>query len=152
MQAVSRRQCPGSDPAEAFHVPINRGNPAEISPISSSLPSGGSTLVAAAIPAVDRFVLDLNRGVLLADGLDRAVRAKTFALLLHLVENAERLIDRDEITHAIWPDVFVADDSITQCIREFRRALDDDEQRLVRTLPRRGYSIRPLTGPARLAA
>jgi hypothetical protein len=81
MEAVSRRQRPGMDPAEAFHVPTNRGNPAEISPISSSLPSGSSTLVAAAIPEVDRFVLDLNRGVLLTDGLERAVRAKTFAPL-----------------------------------------------------------------------
>jgi DNA-binding winged helix-turn-helix (wHTH) protein len=109
-------------------------------------------VVAAAIPAVDRLVLDLNRGVLLADGLERVVRPKTFALLRHLVENAERLINRDEIMHAVWPDVFVTDDSITQRIREICRALDDDQQRLVRTLPRRGYLIRPLTAAARLAA
>lgn len=69
------------------------------------------------------------------------MRAKTFALLRHLVENAERLIDRNEIMQAVWPDVYVTDDSIAQCIREIRRALDDDQQRLLRTLPRRGYLL-----------
>lgn len=42
---------------------------------------------------------------------------------------------------AVWPDVYVTDDSIAQCIREIRRALDDDQQRLLRTLPRRGYLL-----------
>jgi TolB-like protein len=73
------------------------------------------------------------------DGIERAVRAKTFALPRLFVENPERIIDRDEIMRAVWPDVFVTDDSIAQCIREIRRALDDDQQRLLRTLPRRGY-------------
>ena len=40
---------------------------------------------------------------------------------------------------AIWPDVFVTDDSITQCVGEIRRALGDVAPRLLQTLPRRGY-------------
>ncbi|MGA3001638.1 MAG: winged helix-turn-helix domain-containing protein [Acetobacteraceae bacterium] len=67
------------------------------------------------------------------------MRAKTFALLRHFVENSGRLVDRDEIMQAVWPDVYVTDDSIAHCIREIRRALEDDQQRLLRTLPRRGY-------------
>jgi TolB-like protein len=95
-------------------------------------------------PAVyrfDRFVLDLRRGVLLSDGAERALRPKSFALLRHLVENAERLIGRDEIMQAVWPDLFVTEDSITQCIREIRRALGDEAQGVLRTLPRRGYRL-----------
>ena len=40
---------------------------------------------------------------------------------------------------AVWPDVFVTDNSITQCVRDIRRALGDEAQRLLRTVPRRGY-------------
>ena len=40
---------------------------------------------------------------------------------------------------AIWPDVFVTDDSITQCVGEIRRALGEAAPRLLQTLPRRGY-------------
>jgi adenylate cyclase len=87
----------------------------------------------------DRFVLHLDRGALLEDGAERTLRPKSFALLRHLVENPGRLIGRDEIMQAVWPGVFVSDDSIAQCIGDIRRALGDDAQRLLRTLPRRGY-------------
>jgi TolB-like protein len=39
----------------------------------------------------------------------------------------------------VWPDVFVTDDSIAQCISDIRRALGDNDQKLLRTLPRRGF-------------
>ena len=56
-----------------------------------------------------------------------------------MVENANRLIDRDEIMAAVWPGVFVTDDSIGQCLKDVRRALGDEQQRILRTVPRRGY-------------
>jgi adenylate cyclase len=86
-----------------------------------------------------RFDLDLRRGALLEDGAERALRPKAFALLRHFAENPGRLIGRDEIMATVWPGVFVSDDSIAQCVKEIRRALGDEEQALLRTLPRRGY-------------
>ena len=87
----------------------------------------------------NRFLLDLQRGVLLADGTECRVRPKSLALLRHLVENPGRLIDRDEIMRAVWPGVFVTDDSIAQCISDIRRALGDTERKVLRTMSRRGY-------------
>src|SRR4051794_2812020 len=87
----------------------------------------------------DRFLLDLRRGVLLADGVECRLRPKSFALLQLLVENPGRLIDRDEIMQVVWPGVFVTDDSIAQCVRDIRRNLGDSEQRLLRTMKGRGY-------------
>ena len=96
----------------------------------------------AALPVCrfEGFTLGLARGLLLAaDGAEIARRPKALALLRYLVEHPGRLIDRDELMQAVWPGVFVTDDSVTQCVKEVRRALDDAEQRLLRTLPRRGY-------------
>src|SRR5689334_20789247 len=88
----------------------------------------------------DRFTLDLARGMLLAsDGAELPLRPKSFALLQFLVENAGRLLNRDAIMRTVWPDVFVTDDSIAQCVRDIRRALGDEAQRLLRTMQRRGY-------------
>src|SRR5215213_10934075 len=88
----------------------------------------------------DRFVLDLNRGALVtADGAELALRPKSYALLRLFVENAGRLLDRDAIMAAVWPGVFVADDSVTQCVRDIRRALGDEKQTMLRTVQRRGY-------------
>src|ERR1700680_265033 len=89
----------------------------------------------------DRFVLHLGRGALLAAGVGRPLRATSFAFLRHFVENPGRLIGRDEIMQAVWPGVFVSDDSIAQCVRDIRRVLQDDQQLLLRTLPRRGYLL-----------
>jgi class 3 adenylate cyclase/DNA-binding winged helix-turn-helix (wHTH) protein len=88
----------------------------------------------------DRFTLNLARGALLvADRVELPLRPKSFALLQFLVENAGRLLDRDTIMQAVWPDVFVTDESITQCVCDIRRVLGDEAQRLLRTVPRRGY-------------
>ena len=88
----------------------------------------------------DQYTLDLDRGVLLGGkGEELALRPKSFQMLQYFVENADRLIDRDELMHVVWPDVIVSDDSIAQCIGEIRRVLGGDGQRYLRTVQRRGY-------------
>jgi DNA-binding winged helix-turn-helix (wHTH) protein len=62
------------------------------------------------------FVLDLDWGGLLADGEEMPLRPKSFALLGLLAENAGRVISRETITTALWADVFVTENSVTQCI------------------------------------
>ena len=88
------------------------------------------------------FVLDIRRGSLLTGaGEELSLRRQSFELLRLLVENAGRLLDRDTINRVIWPDVAVTDDSITQCVRDIRRAIGDDAQRILKTVPRRGYLL-----------
>src|ERR1700744_3178708 len=50
----------------------------------------------------DQFTLDLDRGALLGSkGEELALRPKSFLMLEYFVEHAERLIDRDELMHAV---------------------------------------------------
>jgi TolB-like protein/DNA-binding winged helix-turn-helix (wHTH) protein/cytochrome c-type biogenesis protein CcmH/NrfG len=87
----------------------------------------------------ERFVLDLDRGCLLLDGNEIALRPKTFGVLRHLVENAGVLVSKEELFAAVWPNLVITDDVLVQSIGELRRALGDDGARLIRTIPRRGY-------------
>jgi TolB-like protein/DNA-binding winged helix-turn-helix (wHTH) protein len=87
----------------------------------------------------DRYVLDLERGCLLLDGSEIALRPKTFAILHVLIENCFRLVSKDELFAAVWPDLTVTDDTLVQSIGELRRAFGDDGPRLIKTIPRRGY-------------
>lgn len=88
----------------------------------------------------DRFILDLTRGALLtSDGGEVFLRPKSFALLQLFVEYPGRLLDRDTIMSAVWPDVIVGDDSITQCVHDIRRAFGSEAHKLLRTVQRRGY-------------
>jgi TolB-like protein/DNA-binding winged helix-turn-helix (wHTH) protein/Flp pilus assembly protein TadD len=87
----------------------------------------------------DRFMLDLERGCLV-DGIEEvALRPKTFSFLRYLATNPGRLVSKDELLAAVWPNVIVSDDSIVQCVTELRRALGDHDQRTIKTVQRRGY-------------
>lgn len=88
------------------------------------------------------FTLDLDRGALLtAGGAEVVLRPKSFALLRLFVESPGRLLDRDTILAAVWPGVVVGDEAITQCVREIRKAIGDEAQRVLRTVPKRGYVL-----------
>jgi len=87
------------------------------------------------------FVVDLDRGELRVGGTAVSLRPKTFALLAYLAGRPGRLLTKDELIEAVWPDVIVTDDSLVQCVSELRAALGDDGQRLIKTVPRRGYLL-----------
>jgi adenylate cyclase len=66
---------------------------------------------------LERFVLDLTRGCLRVRDADVELRPKAFEVLSCLAENTGRLVTKDELFEAVWPNVVVSDGSITQCIR-----------------------------------
>jgi DNA-binding winged helix-turn-helix (wHTH) protein len=89
------------------------------------------------------FDLDLLSGELRKGSDEVSLEPRVFALLCYLVENAGRVIKREELSEKIWPDTHVSDASLTQAIASLRDALEDEvrEPRYVATLPRRGYKF-----------
>ena len=85
------------------------------------------------------FTLDISRGCVFRSGQEIKLRPKVYETLKYLVEHPGRLIGKQELMQAVWPDAFVTDDSLVQCALELRRALDDRSQQLFKTVPRRGY-------------
>ena len=66
---------------------------------------------------------------------------KAYDVLRYLVEHAGRLVTKQELLDAGWPEVFVGDAALKVCIREIRKALDDEAQKpqYIETAHRRGY-------------
>jgi DNA-binding winged helix-turn-helix (wHTH) protein/TolB-like protein/Tfp pilus assembly protein PilF len=87
------------------------------------------------------FDVDRDRGELRVGGAAVSLRPKTFALLAYLAGRPGRLLTKDELIEAVWPDVTVTDDSLVQCISELRAAFGDNGQSLIKTVPRRGYLL-----------
>lgn len=86
--------------------------------------------------------LDEARGVLCApDGAESVLRPKTLELLRLLLRNPGRIVARQEILDAVWPNLFVTDDSITQCVVEIRKAMGGGGAAMLKTVPRRGYLL-----------
>jgi len=89
------------------------------------------------------FTLELKRGCLKDEVGEVDLRPKCFELLRHLVENAGRLVSKDELMRAVWPNVIVTDESLARCVSDLRLALRDQEQRIIRTVRARGFLFTP---------
>jgi TolB-like protein/DNA-binding winged helix-turn-helix (wHTH) protein/Flp pilus assembly protein TadD len=87
------------------------------------------------------FEVDLGRGSLKRRGEEIALRPKSYAVLLYLLEHAGRLVSRDELLAAVWPGAVVSDQSVGQCLIDLRKALGDSSHSLIRTVPRRGLLL-----------
>lgn len=95
------------------------------------------------------FSLDGERRELSRNGAAVAVEPKVLDLLRHIVANRDRVVSREELIAAIWQGRIVSESAIATCINAARSALEDsgDQQRLIRTFPRRGVrfmgAVRP---------
>jgi len=107
--------------------------------VQNNISKGPNEPVEEGVLTFGQFTLDTGRGVLKHVGVEIPLRPKTFDVLTYLVMHCKRLVSRKELMETIWPDVIVTDDSLTQCMTEIRKALGDDQHRIVRTVPRRGY-------------
>jgi adenylate cyclase len=85
------------------------------------------------------YTLDVARNSLRTADREIALRRKSFELLRYLVENPDRLVTKDELFKAIWPNVVVTDESLAHCVSEVRKAIGDSKQTIIATVPRRGY-------------
>lgn len=85
--------------------------------------------------------LDLRQGRLRNGAGDVTLRAKSLALLTYLVRNPGRVIGKEELIGAVWPNTFVSDESLSQCLKDIRSTLGPAAEGFIRTVPRRGYVL-----------
>ncbi|HKP39233.1 MAG TPA: winged helix-turn-helix domain-containing protein [Pyrinomonadaceae bacterium] len=89
----------------------------------------------------DQFRIDPEERVLLCNGTPVTLAPKVFDTLLALVERHGHIVEKDDLLQRLWPDTFVEENNLSQCISAIRKTLGDGrhEQRYVETVPRRGY-------------
>lgn len=88
------------------------------------------------------FELDLPRAELRgADGMPIKLRPKTFDMLRLFATSGGRVLSKQELMEAVWPNVHVGEDSLFQCIRELRTALGDERRQLIKLASGGGYLL-----------
>lgn len=86
------------------------------------------------------FELDPDRTELRRPGGEAIkLRPKTRDVLALFTANPRRVLSKQELMEAVWPDVHVGDDSLFQCIREIRAALEDGDRKIIKLVTGRGY-------------
>lgn len=87
------------------------------------------------------FALDVRERRLTRDGTELPVRMKVFETLRVLVEHPGRLLTKEELLRAVWPDTVVEENNLNHNISILRKALGETAtgQRYIETVPRVGY-------------
>ncbi|MGB6728570.1 MAG: winged helix-turn-helix domain-containing protein [Terracidiphilus sp.] len=99
------------------------------------------------------FSLDAQSRILKRAGAKTPMTPKAFDALLLLVQNAGRLVTKDELMKAVWQDSFVEESNLTQTIFMVRKALDEtSDRRYILTVQGQGYRfLVPVTEAANQA-
>src|SRR5215475_9977507 len=85
------------------------------------------------------YQLDAAERLLSRDGEVVPLQPKVFDLLLALLERHGRLVEKDELLKAVWPDTIVEEVNLANNISILRKTLSENGERFIETAPKRGY-------------
>lgn len=123
-------------------VEKSEGESLEGTKTDGSEPLAEAEVVQWEIYSFGEFELDIRERVLRRSGFVLKLRPKVFQALEVLIRNAGRVVSRDEMINALWPDSFVEQSNLHVTMSMLRKALGD-QGKLIRTLPGRGYRFIP---------
>jgi TolB-like protein len=102
----------------------------------------------------EEYALDTDRRELHRGPDVVSVAPQVFDLLDYLIRNRERVVSKDDLIRAVWDGRIVSDAALTTRLNIARSSIGDsgEEQRLIKTLPRKGFRfvgpVREAQGPA----
>ncbi len=87
------------------------------------------------------YTLNTNTYELHREGQPVPLQPKVFELLIYLIQNRTRVVTRQELLDALWPDQFVSDDALERAMAAVRKAVGDSgrAQQVIKTVYGRGY-------------
>src|SRR6185503_8167643 len=86
--------------------------------------------------SVDCARRELRRGGKLV-----AIEPQVFDVLVYLIQHRDRVVSRDDLLASVWGGRIVSESTLSSRINSARSAIGDsgEGQRLIRTLPRKGF-------------
>ena len=99
--------------------------------------------------ALEDWIVEPQFNQLSQGNASRRIEPKVMSVLLLLAAQAQRVVSKDEILRAVWPDTFVGEDALTRCISVLRHTLGDDPHnpRFIKTVSKAGYCLLVVVRP-----
>jgi TolB-like protein/DNA-binding winged helix-turn-helix (wHTH) protein len=93
------------------------------------------------IYSLDEFTLDPDKKLLACEGATVHLANRPFQVLLHLIENRDRMVSRTELLDLFWDGKDVYENTLTKCVGAIRKALNDtlEQPRFIETQWAKGY-------------
>jgi len=91
--------------------------------------------------AFGSYTVDSVRRLVWQDGKLLDLEGKPFEILVYLLQHHDRIIDKDELLKAVWPDTFVQENNLVRHISTLRKSLGQrpDDHSCIVTVKGRGY-------------
>jgi TolB-like protein/Flp pilus assembly protein TadD len=91
----------------------------------------------------EHFTIDTGQYQLSLDGKPVPVEPLVFDLLVYLIENRDRVVERDELLDSLWHGKVVTDSALATRLKDARKALGDsgNKQAIIKTVHGRGYQF-----------
>ena len=102
----------------------------------------------------ENYSFDVDRQELRRGGELVPIEPQVLDLLHYLIRNRERVVSKDDLIANVWNGRIVSESTLTSRITSARQAIGDsgEQQRLIRTIPRKGLrfigEIQPELQPA----
>jgi len=84
---------------------------------------------------------DELRRELRVNGAPVDLEAKPLEVLAQLVQHAGEVVTKEELLESVWPGTSVVDGSLATAVSKLRKAIGDEEQLTILTMPRTGYRL-----------
>ncbi len=107
----------------------------------SRFPDGFMTNGASRVFFFDDAEVEPRTGQVFKAGAVVQLEPKAFKLLVFLIENRDRLVEKDEILDVLWKDINVTENVLPSAIAKLRRTLGDNSKtaKYIQTFHTRGY-------------
>ena len=89
----------------------------------------------------DDYELDELSRELRLKGKPIDLESKPLEILLQLLLHAGEVVTKEELLESVWPDVIVVDGSLATAVSKLRKAMGDEDQPTIVTVPRVGYRL-----------
>ncbi|HEX6623365.1 MAG TPA: winged helix-turn-helix domain-containing protein [Pyrinomonadaceae bacterium] len=91
------------------------------------------------------FYVDTRERLLLREGEHITLKQKAVDVLLILLRESPRIVEKEQFMSEVWRDAFVEEGSLTVSVSEIRKALGvgPEGRQYIETIPRRGYRFTP---------
>ena len=91
----------------------------------------------------ENIILDTNTHKLLVGNIQQSLKAMEYKLLLYLLENAGRVVTKDELLKNVWEDEYIGEGTLAVHIRHIREKIEADpkEPVIIKTVWGVGYMV-----------
>ena len=90
---------------------------------------------------INDICINAKDGTVKSEGSIEIIEPKVMSMLLVLCQSPKDVVSAESLFEQVWPNAIYSPNSVRRNIALLRQALKDDDKTLIKTHPKRGYSL-----------